>query len=193
MTVHSNGDVAIEHREHRNNPSNNSGDSVDRIRDIIFGEQIQDYGSKFEKIWAQFSALDQRLERINEKLAEHERDIDSQLENQKKKIETALNQLDSDFTQQLADAAVENQQRAEALSKSVVTLDKSTKTNLKKATEQLTTLKMDRAALGDLFVSMGQNLITVDSQQETSTKLPKEESSTKSSSNKSSSKKKVAS
>jgi|GEM_PF-1829689 len=142
--------------EHRNT----SGDSVDRIRDIIFGQQIQDYDAKFEKIWSQFSNIDQQLERIIEKISEQERDFDSQLENQKKKFEAELSQLDSDFSRQLADAAVENQEKADALAKTITALSKSTKKDLTKAAEQLTNLKMDRTALGDMFVLLGQNLIS---------------------------------
>lgn len=169
MTSHArnkntNGHTAtVGNGEHRNH----SGDSVERIRDIIFGEQIQDYSAKFEQIWTQFSAVDQRLESIHNKLAEHERDIDSQLEQQRKKFDAALKQLDSDFSQQLADAAVETQQKADALNKTIVALSKSTKKDLKKATEQLADLKMDRASLGEMFLHLGQSLLTNGVQQET--------------------------
>lgn len=158
-----NGEVA----EHRNS----AGDSVDRIREIIFGEQIQDYSAKFEKIWDQLSTIDQRLEQIIEKIAEQERDLESQLENQKKKFEAELNQLDSDFSKQLADAAIENQERADALATSITTLGKSAKKDLTKATKELTDLKVDRAALGDMFALIGQSLTTGTMQSESSVEV----------------------
>lgn len=195
MTTKSSGSAernGTETAEHRND----AGNSVDRIRDIIFGEQIQDYGAKFDKIWTQLSTIDQRLERINEKIAEQERDLDSQLENQKKKFAAELSQLDSDFSRQLADAALESQEKADALAQTITALSKSTKMDLTKTAAQLTNLKMDRAALGDMFVLLGQNLISDNIQSESTATLSDSKTeltkaSTKSSSTKSTAKSKA--
>lgn len=154
-------DIA-EHRGHNDGLVVNNGgvdNSVDRIRDIIFGEQIQDYSAKFDEIATQLSAIDARLAQINDRISEHERDVDSQIQHQKQKFESDLAQLDSEFTKQLADLAEETQQRADSIKSSVSTLGKKVRKEMRESAQELSTLKMDRGTLGDLFVQMGEVLV----------------------------------
>lgn len=151
-----------EHRAHGDSliATNGSTDSsVERIRDIIFGEQIQDYSAKFDEITSHLKAIDARLARIDDRLSEHERDVDSQIQHQKQKFESELTQLDNEFAKQLADLAEETQQRGDAIKSSVSTLGRKVRKEMRDSTQELSTLKMDRGVLGDLFVQMGEVLV----------------------------------
>lgn len=182
----------MELREHRNSPIDNSDvsldndNSVDRIRDIIFGAQIQDYSSKFSKISSQLDTLDKRLEQINQRISEHERDIDSQLTDQKKKFETRLSQLNAEFSEQLEEVILQNQHQAKTLNDSITVLGKQSKQELQKAKQELSNLKVDRSLLSDLFVQFSQTLAMDDSQDIS----PKSSSKTKQQVSKSTSKSK---
>jgi len=156
----------IEHREHREhrNPRIDNGtsaendkndNSVDRIRDIIFGAHIQDYSSRFSKISSQLDIIDKRLEQINERISEHERDIDSQLADQKKKFEIQLSQLDAGFSEQIEGVVLQNQHQTKALNDAITALGKQSKQDLQQATQELSDLKVDRSLLSDLFLACG--------------------------------------
>lgn len=169
VVEHRGNTESLVENEHANGRANDS--SVERIRDIIFGEQIQDYSAKFEQITAQLATIDARLGQINDRIAEHERDMDSQILNQRQNFESQLAQLDSKFSRQLGDLAQEAQQQADTITSKITALASKSKQEMKQATQELSTLKMDRGTLGELFVQMGQVLVADENAESAETKL----------------------
>lgn len=102
-----------------------TGQDVDRIRDIIFGAQIREYEQKFQNVQRDLDRLQQDLDRLNEQLTDQGGSHNKKLQN----LRQEMRQADDDLRGELRDTA-----------------------------QRLTTEKVDRLALGDLFVELGTHL-----------------------------------
>ena len=102
-----------------------TGQDVDRIRDIIFGAQIREYEQKFQNVQRDLDRLQQDLDRLNEQLADQGGSHNKKLQN----LRQEMRQADDDLRGEMRDTA-----------------------------QRLATDKVDRLALGDLFIELGTHL-----------------------------------
>lgn len=102
---------------------------LDRVRDIIFGPQMRDYQQRFQLLDRDLKRLEQEIDRLRDKL-----------------------------TQQLAELDSAQNQKLQTLSQELRQADADLRAEERRSTEDLTTSKVDRAALGELFVEIGTRL-----------------------------------
>ena len=102
-----------------------TGQDVDRIRDIIFGAQIREYEQKFQNVQRDLDRLQQDLDRLNEQLVDQGGSHNKKLQN----LRQEMRQADDDLRGEMRDTA-----------------------------QRLATDKVDRLALGDLFIELGTHL-----------------------------------
>ncbi|MBN1219118.1 MAG: hypothetical protein JXM69_09320 [Anaerolineae bacterium] len=102
-----------------------TGQEVDRIRDIIFGPHMRDYEQRFKNLGRDLDRLQQQIDQLNSQMVDQGSD-------QGKKVQTLRQEM------RQADDALRDE--------------------LRQVTQSLTTDKVDRTALGDLFVQLGSHL-----------------------------------
>jgi chromosome segregation ATPase len=100
---------------------------VARIRDIIFGSQMQDYEQRFDVVQRDLDRLQQEIDRLSEQLADQDGNQSKKLQNLRQEMRKA---------------------------------DKDLREELRQAAQKLMTDKVDRVAMGDLFVELGTHLKT---------------------------------
>lgn len=98
---------------------------VERIRDILFGSQMNDYKQRFETIQRDLARLQQDINKLNEQLAEQD-------SSHGKKLRTLRQEM------RQADDELRNETRETA--------------------QRLSVEKVDRTALGQLFIEIGNSL-----------------------------------
>lgn len=79
---------------------------LERIRDIIFGPQMQDYEGQFSRVAAELGLLSQRLNDLQSTLAQQQADQDQRRDELEHAFSERLDQLESSLgtqTRQLAD------------------------------------------------------------------------------------------
>ena len=109
---------------------------VDRIRDIIFGQQMRDYDQRFQIVRRDLERLQEELDRLAERTAEQE----------------------SNQAKRLAEQDGSQTKRLQELRKEMRRADDDLRDELRQATQMLTDDKVDRAALGELFIEVGTHL-----------------------------------
>ncbi|MGD1994585.1 MAG: hypothetical protein PVI59_15425 [Anaerolineae bacterium] len=104
-----------------------SAQEVDRIRDIIFGPQMQDYDQRFQTVQRDLERLQQGIDGLTEQLADQDSGQTKKLQNLRREMRRA---------------------------------DDDLRDELRQAVHRLMEEKVDRVALGDLFVELGTHLKT---------------------------------
>lgn len=146
-----------------------SGDKVERIRELIFGTYIRDYAQKFDLLNREISRLNRELERANQQLRDQEVSFKRQLREESERLATQSQEQERRLAQQLQDQdrrqtqeleALEQKQteRLQALDQLMQNGDRELLEKLRELTEQLNDLKVDRSTLGDLFLELGNSL-----------------------------------
>jgi len=102
-----------------------SGQEVDRIRDIIFGSQIKDYEQRFQNVQRDLNRLQQEFDQLNEQLTDQGSDQNKKVQNLRREMRQA---------------------------------DDGLRDELRETAQTLSQDKVDRMALGDLFVELGNHL-----------------------------------
>ena len=102
-----------------------SGQEVDRIRDIIFGSQIKDYEQRFQNVQRDLNRLQQEFDQLNEQLTDQGSDQNKKVQNLRREMRQA---------------------------------DDGLRDELRETAQTLSHDKVDRMALGDLFVELGNHL-----------------------------------
>jgi predicted nucleic acid-binding Zn-ribbon protein len=100
---------------------------IERIRDIIFGAQMRDYQHQFQAIQRDIDRLQQEVDRLVEQLAEQDSGQRKKLQDLRREVRRADDELRDEFRQ---------------------------------TAQELTVAKVDREALGELFVELGTHLKT---------------------------------
>jgi len=100
---------------------------VDRIRDIIFGPQMREYGQRFENV---------------------QRDLD--------RLQGEIDHL----VEQLADQAGDQSKKLQTLRREMRQADDGLREELRQTAQKLMADKVDRVALGELFIELGTQLKT---------------------------------
>ncbi|MEZ4735723.1 MAG: hypothetical protein R3E79_52200 [Caldilineaceae bacterium] len=146
-----------------------SGDKVERIRDLLFGTHMRDYTQRFDAISRDLLRLTQEATRINETIQEQEnkftrlvrQEVDrlaGQLQDQDKRAQQQLQQLDQRLTQQIKELDQKHTQHAKELSRTLARTERNLREELHDLSQRLNTMKVDRPTLGDLLIGIGQNL-----------------------------------
>ena len=100
---------------------------VDRIRDIIFGPQMREYGQRFENV---------------------QRDLD--------RLQGEIDHL----VEQLTDQAGDQSKKLQTLRREMRQADDGLREELRQTAQKLMADKVDRVALGELFIELGKQLKT---------------------------------
>lgn len=154
-----------------------SEESVDKIRDIIFGTQMRDYERKFsqleERMMKEVNRLreeqDQRLKSLEQSIdrelesllkrldGEHddrlaaEQDLSEALACNTEQLRAELAGLDGDMKQTAAELKQQIEQQSHALNEEIGTRQAETGDRLTRETGSLREQKVDRSALSALF------------------------------------------
>ncbi|HMN26787.1 MAG TPA: hypothetical protein PKE45_01440 [Caldilineaceae bacterium] len=146
-----------------------SGDKVERIRELIFGGHIREYGQKFDLLNREISRLNREIERLNQQLRDQESVAKRQLRDESERLNTQLQEQDRRQSQQLQEvdrrqtAEVEaleqkHSQRMQEMDRVTLASDRDLLEKLRVLTDQLNDIKVDRVSLGDLLVNLGSSL-----------------------------------
>jgi chromosome segregation ATPase len=80
-------------------PAVNSGQEVDRIREIIFGTQMRDYGQRFEAIQQEIDRLRQEIARLSERQSEQRDGLSVRLDELRVDVQQTADDLRSELEQ----------------------------------------------------------------------------------------------
>lgn len=128
-----------------------SKEKVDRVRDILFGSYVRDYGQKFDRLNQELIRLNQEIERLQEQLREQDKRQLQQLQSAEQRLAQALYDLDARHTEQAQQLGVQMRSTERAMFDEVSRLS-----------NQLNHNKADRTLLADLLIELGTNLKTTD-------------------------------
>lgn len=150
-----------------NNEQGTGPESVERIRDIIFGPQMRDYDQRFEALVRDLSRLQQELDRLNEQLAAKDaaqgrnlQALRQELRQANSEQQTALKAEADQLNTQLADQASAQESSLQSLRQELRQADADLREELRQLARRLTADKTDRATLGDLFIELGNHVKT---------------------------------
>jgi phage-related minor tail protein len=146
-----------------------SGDKVERIRELIFGAHIRDYAQKFDLANREMARLNREIERLNQTLRDQEsaykrqlreevERLAGQLQEQDGRQARQLQELDQRQTQEIESLAQKQSARMQEMDRAMVAGDRDLLEKLRELTDQLNDLKVDRSTLGDLLVDLGNTL-----------------------------------
>ena len=146
-----------------------SGDKVERIRELIFGAHMRDYAQKFDQMNRELSRLSREAERLNQQLREQEATFKRQLREEAERLNTQLQDQDHRQTEQVqalerrqsqevSTLEQKHAQRLQELDHVMHAGDRDLLNKLRELTDQLNDIKVDRATLGDLLMDLGQSL-----------------------------------
>ena len=123
----------------RPDPGDRPISELDRIRDIIFGSQMQDYQGQFSRIAAELGLLSQQLGELRTTIAQQKAAQDQRLDELERDFSEKSERLNSNLTQ--------THQLAEDL-----------RTEFAQALDALKDDKASRLDVGDILVEMGTRL-----------------------------------
>jgi DNA anti-recombination protein RmuC len=113
---------------------------LDRIRDIIFGSQMQTYDGQFDHLVNQLSLLDRKLDEIRTELSQQLSDQQARAEETQRALSDRIGQAESDLNAQAHQLADE------------------LRSEFSQALEDLREDKASRLDVGDVLVEMGTRL-----------------------------------
>ncbi|RIK35100.1 MAG: hypothetical protein DCC55_31350 [Chloroflexi bacterium] len=146
-----------------------SGDKVERIRELIFGAHMRDYAQKFDLINREVTRLNREIERLNQLLRDQDNAHKRQLRDEVERLTAQLHEQDQRQTQQLQEVdqrqtreteslAQKQSERMQEMDRVMATGDRDLLDKLRELADQLNDLKVDRSTLGDLLVDLGNSL-----------------------------------
>jgi phage host-nuclease inhibitor protein Gam len=150
-----------------------SADKVERIRELIFGAQMREYGQKFEAANREIARLSREVERLSGQLRDqetaHKRQLReeterlaAQLHEQAQRQTQHLQELGTKQSQELTTVDQKQTQQIRHLDQLLHTTERDLSTQLRTLTEQLNQSKVDRTLLGELLIHVGTSLRTND-------------------------------
>jgi len=154
-----------------------STEKVERIRDLIFGQQIRDYSQKFDVINKDLTRLQGLINRLTDEVREQERSFTQKLREQEQTLTTQIQEqdrrqtqqhreLDQRLTQQIQDFDRTHSQNTQELWQAVRELEDTMRSELRQTAHELDELKMDRFTLGELLIKLGGDLKQTKPEQE---------------------------
>jgi len=159
-------------------------DSVDRIRDILFGAQVRQYDQRFhgveEMIKSEVAKLREETRKANETLEQYVKkglesliaqlkaeqkersdssnDLSRKLDNLNKTLDKKINRLEETTNAGRLDLQEQILQQSKNLMQEIQQLHAELTATLRKAVQELRKEKADRMALGNLFNEIGLRL-----------------------------------
>jgi DNA anti-recombination protein RmuC len=159
-------------------------ESVDRIRDILFGAQVRQYEQKFSSLEetirkevvnlrddtrktietlekytrTELESLLSQLKNEQSERSDSASDLSGKLDNLNKSLDKKINRLDEKTNAGQHDLQEQILQQSKNLMKEIQQLHAEISATLKKAVEELRKEKTDRIALGNLFNEIGLRL-----------------------------------
>ena len=146
-----------------------SGAKIERIRQLIFGQQIKEYNQRFELLGQDVARLQSSLNQLNDdtheqfntltqKLQEQEQARTAQLHEQDQRLTQLLRETDERLSQQHLESDRRHNEQAEELRQLLRQTDEAVRLELRTALEQLNNLKMDRFTLSDLLIQLANSM-----------------------------------
>jgi len=128
-----------------------SKEKVDRVRDILFGSYMRDYGQKFDRLTRELVRLNQEIDRLQEQLRDQDKRQSQQLQSAEQRLAQALYDLDARHTEQ-----------AQQLGSQVRSSERAVFDEVSRLSNQLNHNKADRTLLATLLIELGTTLKTTD-------------------------------
>lgn len=146
-----------------------SKEKIDRIRDIIFGAQIREYTQRFDTLSRELSRVGQEVTRLTTQMQEQERRLRNeirqesdrmlaQLQDQETAHQQQVHALEQRLTEQLQTLDQNHMMNAQQLATNLGHVEQLLRDELHTLSQQLHNAKVDRPALGDLLIQLGNNL-----------------------------------
>ena len=146
-----------------------SGAKIERVRQLIFGQQIKDYTQRFEVMGQDIARLQSSLNQLNDDMHEQIKTLTQKVQEQDQTQTTHLHEQDRRHTQllretdeRLSQHQIESDKRhsdhVDELRQLLRQTDESVRSELRTAMEQLDNLKMDRFALSDLLIQLATSM-----------------------------------
>ena len=143
-------------------PQTEQPESVDRIRDIIFGPKMRDYDQRFEAIVRDLDRLQHELDSLSDKHTGQNTTQTKSVQALRQELRQADSEIRSELKQELArieaQMAEQNASQSEELQTLRQELRKANadlREELRQIAQRLTGEKTDRSTLGDLFIELG--------------------------------------
>lgn len=140
-------------------------ESVDRIRDIIFGPKMRDYEQRFEALVRDLNRLQGEVDRLNELIATKDAAQGKQLQAARQETRQANESLQAALKAEAAQlgSALEDQDRGhkdalQAMRQELRAADADLRDELRAVVQRLTEDKTDRSTLGELFIELGSHI-----------------------------------
>ena len=143
-----------------------SGAKIERIRTLIFGEQMKEYGQQFGNVQRDLERLQKELARLGGDLREGQKTLQKRVDEQDERQTKALRDVDDRLSNQLHESDKKSAEAIEELRHALRQLEESTRQELQTVLTSLDNSKMDRLTLGEMLVQMGSTLKESDAEQE---------------------------
>lgn len=137
-------------------------ESVDRIRDIIFGPKMRDYDQRFEAIVRDLDRLQQELDGLTDKQTSQNAAQTKSSQTLRQELRQADSELRSELKQelarietQMAEQNASQNEELQALRQELRKANADLREELRQIAQRLTGDKTDRSTLGDLFIELG--------------------------------------
>ena len=176
--------VATSSEDETGRRGNSGAGNVDKIRDILFGNQMRDYEKKFARmeerlqkesgdlrddtkkrivnletfIQKEMEENDRRIRTEHDERVESNRSSSAALEETAKKLERMISQLEEQMTKNHRDLRQQLLEQSKNLSEEVRTASERLSAALNRAVMELGSEKVARSSLGALFSEMAMRL-----------------------------------
>lgn len=149
--------------------SSTGNEKLERIREIVFGQQSREYAQYFERINRDINRLQQEVNTLNDQALAQKRTFQAKLDQQTENHATQLQDVQQQFSQQLkrleneyrtkqAEIDEKQSQDIQELQRMVHRIQDEVYNEMRQTSERLTEEKTDRVALGELLIELGTNL-----------------------------------
>ena len=143
-----------------------STEKVERIREILFGSHLREYGQKFDLLQRELVRLQQEVGRLNEQLREQDKTLRKQVREESDRLVSQLQDQDARQAQQLQAAEQRqlqqlhdlDQRHTQQLGAQIQRSERALLDELSQVATQLNHNKADRSSLGALLMDLGASL-----------------------------------
>jgi len=161
-------EIAAQETELKAAPASGN-EKLERIREIVFGQQSREYAQMFERVHRDVSRLQQEVNTLNDQALAQKRSFQARLDQQVENHATQLQEVQQQFTQRLkkldneyrikqAEVDEKQSQDIQELQRMVHRIQDELYNEMRQTSERLTEDKTDRVSLGELLIELGTNL-----------------------------------
>jgi len=144
----------------KSSPSTSGGGELDRIREIIFGQQTRKYEQIFDTIAKDIKGLQQEARCLNEQLLAQKQTHANQIQELNLQFAQKLKTLEEQQQIKYAEIDEKQNQDIQELQGIVSRIQDELSTEIRQTSERLGIEKTDRAVLSELLIDLGKNLQT---------------------------------